>query len=137
MNIKIFFAAALCMFAALGVKAQNSVSGIVTDKNGEALLGANVYWLGTSTGVTTDINGKFKIEKISNKTLLAISFLGFQTDTVDISKISENQTVKVVLKDNSQDVGEVVVSERRHGTSEIGGALNGLKINQSELFKAA
>ena len=125
------------MFAALGVKAQNSVSGIVTDKNGEALLGANVYWLGTSTGVTTDINGKFKIEKISNKTLLAISFLGFQTDTVDISKISENQTVKVVLKDNSQDVGEVVVSERRHGTSEIGGALNGLKINQAELFKAA
>ncbi|MCR4558532.1 MAG: TonB-dependent receptor, partial [Bacteroidales bacterium] len=137
MNIKIFFAAALCMFAALGVKAQNSVSGIVTDKNGEALLGANVYWLGTSTGVTTDINGKFKIEKISNKTLLAISFLGFQTDTVDISKISENQMVKVVLKDNSQDVGEVVVSERRHGTSEIGGALNGLKINQAELFKAA
>ena len=137
MNIKIFFAAALCMFAALSVKAQNSVSGIVTDKNGEALLGANVYWLGTSTGVTTDINGKFKIEKISNKTLLAISFLGFQTDTVDISKISENQTVKVVLKDNSQDVGEVVVSERRHGTSEIGGALNGLKINQAELFKAA
>ena len=137
MNIKIFFAAALCMFAALGVRAQNTVSGTVLDENGEALLGANVYWLGTSNGVTTDMNGKFKIEKLSGKKLLAISFLGFSTDTVDVSKISENQTIKVVLKDNSQDVGEVVVSERRHGTSEMGGALNGLKINQAELFKAA
>jgi outer membrane receptor protein involved in Fe transport len=137
MSTKIFFAAALCMLAALGVRAQNTVSGIVLDENGEALLGANVYWLGTSKGVTTDMNGKFKIEKISDKKLLAISFLGFVTDTVDVSKTSENQTIKVVLKDNSQDVGEVVVSERRHGTSEMGGALNGLKINQAELFKAA
>jgi outer membrane receptor protein involved in Fe transport len=137
MSTKIFFAAALCMLAALGVRAQNTVSGIVLDENGEALLGANVYWLGTSKGVTTDMNGKFKIEKLSDKKLLAISFLGFVTDTVDVSKTSENQIIKVVLKDNSQDVGEVVVSERRHGTSEMGGALNGLKINQAELFKAA
>ncbi|MBQ3656168.1 MAG: TonB-dependent receptor [Bacteroidales bacterium] len=137
MNIKNIFTAAVCLFASFGAVAQNTVSGTVSDENGEALLGANVYWLGTSKGVITDGNGNFVIEKISGKKLLAISYLGFITDTVDISKKSENQPVKVVLKDNSRDVGEVVVAERRHGTSEVGGALNGLKINQAELFKAA
>ena len=137
MNIKNIFTAAVCLFASFGAVAQNTVSGTVSDENGEALLGANVYWLGTSKGVITDGNGNFVIEKISGKKLLAISYLGFITDTIDISKKSENQPVKVVLKDNSRDVGEVVVAERRHGTSEVGGALNGLKINQAELFKAA
>ena len=125
------------MLASLGVWAQNVVSGTVTDEKGEALVGANVYWIGTSTGVTTNIDGKFSIEKISGKKLLAISFLGFETDTVDVSKQSDNQAIKVTLKDNSKTVGEVVVSERRRGTSDMGGALNGLKINQAELFKAA
>ncbi|MBQ3690981.1 MAG: carboxypeptidase-like regulatory domain-containing protein, partial [Bacteroidales bacterium] len=129
--------AALCMLASLGALAQNVVSGTVTDVKGESLVGANVYWIGTSTGVTTNVDGKFSIERIAGKKLLAISFLGFDTDTVDVSKLSDNQAIKVTLKDNSKDVAEVVISERRRGTSEMGGALNGLKINQAELFKAA
>ena len=135
--MKIFLMAALCMLASLGALAQNVVSGTVKDNKGESLVGANVYWIGTSTGVTTNVDGKFSIERIAGKKLLAISFLGFETDTVDIGKISDNQAIKVTLKDNSKDVAEVVVSERRRGTSEMGGALNGLKINQAELFKAA
>ncbi len=135
--MKKFLMAALCMLASLGVSAQNVISGTVTDVKGESLTGANVYWIGTSTGVTTNVDGKFSIERIAGKKLLAISFLGFETDTVDIGKISDNQAIKVTLKDNSKDVAEVVVSERRRGTSEMGGALNGLKINQAELFKAA
>ncbi|MBO7439242.1 MAG: hypothetical protein J6U21_06135, partial [Bacteroidales bacterium] len=36
--------------------------------------------MGTSTGVTTNVDGKFSIERIAGKKLLAISFLGFETD---------------------------------------------------------
>ena len=43
------------MLASLGALAQNVVSGTVKDYKGESLVGANVYWIGTSTGVTMHI----------------------------------------------------------------------------------
>ena len=52
------------MLASFGALAQNVVSGTVKDDNGESLVGANVYWIGTSTGVTTNVDGKFSIETV-------------------------------------------------------------------------
>ena len=51
----------LCVF----VCAQ--VSGIVLDERGESLVGANVYWAGTTTGVATDFEGKFTIMPLKGK----------------------------------------------------------------------
>lgn len=137
MNIKILLTTMLIACVVLGVDAQNIVSGTVKNPTGETLIGANVYWAKTSKGVITDNNGNFKIEKISGKNLLVVSFIGFEADTIDVNKISDNQNINIVLKDNSQTVGEVEVKERRNGTSQMGGALNGMRINQAELFKAA
>ena len=44
---------------------QEKLSGVIYEDNPDTkktgLAGANVYWLGYSVGVVTDINGKFKI----------------------------------------------------------------------------
>ena len=37
------------------------VSGVVVDGSGEPMIGANVYWAGTTIGVATDIEGTFTL----------------------------------------------------------------------------
>ena len=44
--------------------AAKPVSGVVMDDKGELLIGANVYWAGTGTGVATDIDGAFSLPVI-------------------------------------------------------------------------
>ena len=38
--------------------------GTVLDDKGEPLVGANVYWAGTSVGVATDLDGRFQLEPV-------------------------------------------------------------------------
>ena len=49
------------------------------------LPGANVYWLGTTIGASTDIDGVFTIPYKKDYKKLVISYVGFTTDTLDIS----------------------------------------------------
>jgi len=137
MYLKTILSATAFLFVALGVDAQNVLSGCVTDSNGQPLAGASIVWAETYDGVSTDKDGKFKIQNVDGKYYLVTSFLGFENDTIDIRKMQRVNDLKIILKEDSQDLNEVVVSTRRKGTTEMGGAINGLKINQAELFKAA
>ena len=49
----------IVIFACVYTHAQ--VSGVVLDDRGEPMIGANVYWAGTSKGVATNLNGEFTI----------------------------------------------------------------------------
>ena len=85
--------------------AQNkNVSGTVSDDSGLPLAGATVIIDGTSTGVTTDFDGKFKIQASSEDTLL-ISYVGFTTQSITVGDSSSFQIQMVA--DTSLD--EVVV----------------------------
>ena len=55
------------------------ITGIVTDaSNGEALIGATVSIKGTTSGVVTDVNGKFSIDVPTSEAILVISFIGYK-----------------------------------------------------------
>ena len=69
--------------------------GTVLDDKGEPLVGANVYWAGTSVGVATDIDGRFKLEPVESTNLLVTSFMGFHNDTTEVSAHSELTIVLV------------------------------------------
>ena len=56
-------------------QATNTVSGVVRDANGEAIIGANVIEKGTSNGTITDFDGKFTLVTEKNATLV-ISYVG-------------------------------------------------------------
>ena len=53
-------------------------SGTVYDEQGEPLPGVNIVIVGTSTGVTTDLDGTFKL-KADESQDLALSFIGYET----------------------------------------------------------
>ena len=86
--------AVLLMFA-LCAGAYAHAWGTVLDDKGEPLVGANVYWAGTSVGVATDIDGRFKLEPVESTNLLVTSFMGFHNDTTEVSAHSELTIVLV------------------------------------------
>ena len=81
------------LFSLLAVTTQAQVRGIVKDNTGEPVPGANVFWVNTGQGVTTKEDGSFSISKPSKSHMLVISFIGFQNDTIHVSK--KNQELAV------------------------------------------
>jgi TonB-linked SusC/RagA family outer membrane protein len=71
--------------------AQRTVTGSITDVNGESLIGANVLAKGTSVGTITDLDGNFSLEVPDGKNTLVISYTGYRTQEVDIKGQSNVQ----------------------------------------------
>jgi len=59
------------------------VNGVVRDKNGDAIKGANIVNVGTTSGTVTDANGNFTITVSQASKQLAVSFVGFDTKMLD------------------------------------------------------
>ena len=86
--------AVLLMFA-LCAGAYAHAWGTVLDDKGEPLVGANVYWAGTTTGVATDMDGRFQLEPVKSTNFLVTSFMGFHNDTTAVTEHSELTIVLV------------------------------------------
>lgn len=112
-----------------------TILGKVTNDKKEPLIGASVYWLGTTIGVITGNKGEFEIsvKDISNKKLIA-SYVGHSSDTIEII----NQTFVEFRLQETQTLGEVIVQGQRDGViiSDIK-PIKTEQITQTELGKAA
>lgn len=84
--------------------AQSQVSGLVTDKSGEPLIGVNVVEKGTTNGVITDFEGKFLLNVTQGKTLV-FSYVGYITQEVKVT----GSTLRVIMQDDSKTLDEIVV----------------------------
>jgi TonB-linked SusC/RagA family outer membrane protein len=83
-----------------------TITGTVTDEKGTSLPGATVQVKGTNQGILTDMNGKYSIDVASSNVTLTFSFVGYTMKEVAV----QNQTsINVILSENLQDLGEVVV----------------------------
>jgi outer membrane receptor for ferrienterochelin and colicins len=64
------------------------VDGHISEKNSKgentSLIGANVFWLGTTVGTTTNPDGYFVINRPSGANRLVVSFVGYDTDTLSV-----------------------------------------------------
>ena len=83
-----------------------TISGTVTDTEGEPLIGANVYVKKTVKGTVTDFNGAYELKVAPEAKILVFSYVGFGTkevpleagkDTYDISLSSEIELDEVVV----------------------------------------
>ena len=83
------------------------INGVVTDKNGEPIIGANVIVKGTSIGVTTDVDGQFHLKGVSKGSVLQISYIGFTTQEITVGLKND---FRVVLTEDTEMLGEVVVT---------------------------
>ena len=85
------------------------VWGVVLDDKGFPLVGANVYWAGTTIGVATDLDGQFKLEPIKETNRLVTSFMGFHNDTTEVVRHAELTIVLV----SDLELEEVDIVERK------------------------
>lgn len=85
--------------------AQDVISGTVLDDRGEPVIGGGVVYAGTNIGVTTDIDGRFTIQRMPGKTL-RISSIGMETMEIVIDSQTE---LSVKLKGDSMILEDAVV----------------------------
>ncbi len=86
---------------------QTTISGNVTDSNGNPLPGASVIEVGTTNGTTTDFDGNFKLDLENENATLEVSFIGFSTQRVDAIS---NADLNVVLVLDIAGLDEVVLT---------------------------
>ena len=82
------------------------ITGTVTDTRGETLIGVNVTVLGTTTGVITNIDGKYSLKVPGQVSHFKFSYVGYIAQTV---KVGDKSVIDIVLEENSKALDEVVV----------------------------
>ncbi|MFK7932675.1 MAG: SusC/RagA family TonB-linked outer membrane protein, partial [Saprospiraceae bacterium] len=82
-----------------------SVSGVVTDTEGETLIGVNILVKGSSSGTVTDFDGSYSLDAPDAATLV-FSYTGYKTVEIPVDGRS---TIDVVMESDAQVLDEVVV----------------------------
>ena len=104
-NILMLF---IALIMSLSVMAQQRrVTGVVVDqKDGSAIIGANVLEKGTRNGAVADLNGNFVLNVISANPTLVITSVGYKTAEINIGSQS---SVRIILEEETALLEEVVV----------------------------
>ena len=84
-----------------------SISGQVTDPEGQALVGASVVVKGTQSGALTDGNGRYTISLPANADSLIFSYIGYATTRVGIDG---RTTIDVSMAEEVTSTDEVVIT---------------------------
>lgn len=140
MKSKLILLLALLSFVPIGAFAQSvTVKGTVLDGTGETVIGATVVEKGNSSnGVTTNLDGQFTLTLPKGKKLV-VSYVGMETQEVDAVV---GKDLKIVLKDDSQALEEVVVigyggSKARKDLTGSVGSISGAKLAAVPVTSAA
>ena len=101
---------------------KGTIKGLVTDiKTKEPLVGATVMLEGTTTGTTTDFDGRYEIGKITPGTYkIRCSFISYETNFTENVKIQANKTIELnfELNESNVEIGDVKVVAQANRRSE-------------------
>jgi iron complex outermembrane receptor protein len=111
MNFKNIFTIVFCLLS-LNVWAQG-IKGTVKSTEGEAVAYANIAILNNASGTTADREGNFSLDLPDGTYQLQTSALGYATKVQTITVAGQALTIDVVLSDNTQTLGEVVVTANK------------------------
>lgn len=93
---------------AIGVSvAQRTVSGKVTDAQGQTLIGASILVKGTSTGTVTDVDGTYSLLVPEGGSILVFTYTGFSTQEITLGA---SNVVDLVLSESAEQLSEVLVT---------------------------
>ena len=95
---------AVIALSALPALAQITVTGTVTDKTGEPLIGASVLVVGTQNGSATDLNGNFTLKNVAEGAIIRASYVTYKEQEQRAAS-----KIHFVLEENSELLDEVVV----------------------------
>ena len=85
--------------------AQKTVSGVITEADGDPLIGANVLIKGTDIGTITGVDGSYTLENVPEDAVLVVSFIGYDTqeiitegrNAIDISVTATGQLLEELV----------------------------------------
>ena len=106
------------------------IVGNVKDATGEPLIGVSILVKGTTNGTVTDIDGNFTLQAPKGA-VLEISYVGYTTQSVPVT----GPTMNVVLKEDSEQLDEVVVTALGIKRAEKALSYNVQKVDQDELVR--
>lgn len=89
--------------------AQFTVSGSVVDEaSGDPLIGVTIQNQATGSGVVTDADGNYEIKLPGSSATLTFSYVGYQSQTVDVKRSTKN--LNISLQQDVAELDEVIVS---------------------------
>ena len=101
----LLIAAAVCWQAQAQLR---TVSGVVTDAEGETVIGASVVVKGNDKyGAVTNIDGEYSIQVPAKSATLVFSYVGYKP--VEINLAPGQTTANVQLAENTEMLEDVIV----------------------------
>lgn len=96
------------LVAGASAMAQQTVSGRVTSSvDGSPLPGVSVLVKGTTTGTSSDADGRFAISVPDNNAVLVLSFIGFTTQEIPVGT---QTNIQITMREDATELSEVVVT---------------------------
>ena len=106
----------LCLGTSFALSAQTTkITGVVTDENGEPLMGAGVFVEGTTVGTVTGLDGDYELVVPADAANLVYSFIGLADQTVAIAgrtRIDVQLTADTTFLDEVVVIGYATVKRR-------------------------
>ncbi|MCK5685920.1 TonB-dependent receptor, partial [bacterium] len=113
---------------------QKTITGTITDENGQALPGVTIIIKGTTQGTVTNTDGNYSISNIPENATLVFSFVGMRTQEIEVGS---QTTLNVTMEIDAIGIDEVVTIG--YGTArrkDITGAVNTVKMEDSPIAYA-
>ena len=83
-----------------------TITGKVTDANGESMPGVTIQVKGTTSGTVTQADGTYRLSVPADATTLIFSFVGMKTQEIEIAGQS---IIDVTLEEEVTALSEIVV----------------------------
>lgn len=96
-----------------GVVRAQDLRGVVRDADNQPLIGASVYWAGTTIGASSDASGAFLVHRVKGYDKLVASYLGYVNDTLRVDSGAER--IEFALKSEGVALESVVVDGNLSG----------------------
>jgi TonB-linked SusC/RagA family outer membrane protein len=106
MRKKLLLSSVFILSVFLTFAQSRTITGTVTSDTGNPLADASVIVVGQKTGVRTDANGNFTVNVTAKSHILQISYVGSETQRVDVADLS---SVKIALKSSTTSLADVIV----------------------------
>ena len=107
--VKLKFSLILLFFPLIIFSQKNIITGKISDKSGEPLLGVSILLKDTQIGTTSDLDGNYSINtKQNTEGVLVFNYLGFAVKNVNFTKNTKD--LDIVLIESAEELEEIVVT---------------------------
>ncbi|MFW5699267.1 MAG: TonB-dependent receptor [Bacteroidota bacterium] len=118
-----------------GIFAQTHISGILQDESGLPIIGANIYFLDTYEGTTSDTSGNFNLTTtLGGEKTFMVQCLGYETYSDVLSLEEKKITLHIQLKESAANIDEVQITA---GTFSAGDKKTSVMLSSMDIAMSA